>query len=93
MGSEIIVLFAPLSLLALAYFIRVLCPPGRRLWALAGVIALMVGGWYFVASHGASPGTSAVVFGVLLVPAAAIHFIIGLVKSGFQKLRSPSSGA
>jgi hypothetical protein len=86
MGSELIVIFIPLMLPCIAYFVYRLCPSEKRLRALIAVVLVLVASIALIAYAGGTVEIFLVVIGVLLFIATVLHGATVLVGAGFKKI-------
>lgn len=88
MGSEIIVLFIPLCIPCIAYFVRRSFPRGKRLvafiYALLAFVAVV--SFLFFTDVGAEASTYVSMFGVMFFIISLIYMTISAVVSSVKSL-------
>lgn len=88
MGSEIIVLFIPLCIPCIAYFVHRSFPRGKRLVAFIYVLLALAGVVSFIlfTDVGAEASTYVFMFGVMFLIISLIYITISAVASSVKSI-------
>lgn len=88
MGSEIIVFFIPLCIPCIAYFVRRICPAGRRLAAFIYTILALSGllSFTFFTNVGVEASSYVLMFSVMFFIISLIYMTISAVVSGVKSI-------